>query len=75
MIIASSPRGYKIPTSYADIIGYTELVDGIVSPLLNRLRRANEVFSLGSAGRIDFLAEERFKRIRLMLDLQDGRSG
>jgi hypothetical protein len=70
VLIASSPRGYKIPTSYADVINFAELVDGIVCPLLDRLKRANEIFGLGSAGQINFLAEERFKKLRLMLDLQ-----
>lgn len=72
VIIASSPRGYKIPTSYSDMVGFAELVDGIVSPLLHRLKRANDVFGLGSAGHINFLAEERFKKLRLMLELTAG---
>jgi hypothetical protein len=70
VVIASSPRGYKIPTSYADIVGFAELVDGIVSPLLERLKRANAVFGLGSAGQINFLSEGRFTKLRLMVGLE-----
>lgn len=69
VLIASSSRGYKIPTAYPDVIGFAELVDGIVSPLLHRLRRANEVFSLGSGGAINFLADERFRKLRQILEL------
>ena len=70
VLIASSTRGgYKIPTTYSDVIGFAELVDGIVSPLLHRLRRANEVFSLGSAGAINFLGDDRFRKLREILDL------
>ncbi|MDB5960815.1 MAG: hypothetical protein JWP59_2109 [Massilia sp.] len=69
VLIASSARGYKIPTTYADIVGFAELVDGIVSPLLHRLQRANEVLSMGSAGAIDFLGEERFKKLRDLLKM------
>ncbi len=69
ILIASSARGYKIPTSYADIIGFAELVDGIVSPLLHRLRRANDVLSKGSAGAVDFLDEARFRTLRELLKL------
>lgn len=69
VIIASSPKGYKIPSSYADIVGFAELVDGIVLPLLQRLKRANQIFDLGSAGQINFLEEQRFRKLRQMLDL------
>ncbi len=69
VIIASSPKGYKIPSSYADIVGFAELVDGIVLPLLQRLKRANQIFDLGSAGQVNFLEEERFRKLRQMLDL------
>ena len=69
ILIASSARGYKIPTSYADIIGFAELVDGIVSPLLHRLKRANDVLARGSAGAVDFLDEARFRNLRELLKL------
>lgn len=71
VIIASSPRGYKIPTTYADLFGFAELVDGIASPLLARLKRANGIFDLGSLGQIKILEEPRFNRLRLMLSHLD----
>jgi hypothetical protein len=67
VVIASSTRGYKIPTSYADLYGYAELVDGIASPLLARLKRAHGIFELGSVGKIKILDEPRFQRLQLML--------
>jgi len=70
VLIASSTRGgYKIPTTYSDVVGFAELVDGIVSPLLHRLRRANDMLSLGSAGAIDFLGEGRFHKLREILEV------
>lgn len=69
VIIASSPKGYKIPSSYADVVGFAELVDGIVLPLLQRLKRADQIFDLGSAGQIKVLEKERFRKLRQMLDL------
>lgn len=71
VIIASSSRGYKIPTSYSDLCGFAELVDGIASPLLARLKRAHGIFELGSVGKIKILDEPRFKRLRLMLSHLD----
>lgn len=71
VVIASSPRGYKIPTTFADMVGFADLVDGIVWPLLQRLKRANDVITLASAGKADVLGEERFARLRRLLDQQD----
>jgi hypothetical protein len=67
VVIASSPRGYKIPTSYDDLFGFAELVDGIALPLLARLKRAHGIFDLGSAGKIKILDEPRFKKLQSML--------
>jgi hypothetical protein len=67
VVIASSSRGYKIPTSYADLFGFAELVDGIALPLLARLKRAHGIFDLGSAGKIKILDEPRFKKMSAML--------
>jgi hypothetical protein len=39
-------------------------------PLLQRLKRANDIFDLGTAGEINVLSEGRFKKLRLMLDLE-----
>lgn len=74
VVIASSSRGYKIPTTYSDVIGFADLVDGIVSPLLARLERADGIFDLGSAGKIKILNEGRFNKLRLMLAHLDGKA-
>lgn len=73
VVIASSPRGYKIPTTYADMVGFADLVDGIVWPLLQRLKRANDIITLASAGKTDVLDEERFARLRRLLEQENGK--
>jgi hypothetical protein len=65
-------RGYKIPTTYADMVGFADLVDGIVWPLLQRLKRANDIIALASAGKAGVLGEERFARLRRLLAQQGG---
>jgi len=72
VVIASTPRGYKIPTSYTDLVGFAELVDGIALPLLARLKRAHGIFDLGGAGKIKILDETRFKKLQLMLSNSHG---
>ena len=67
VVIASSTKGYKIPSSYADMIGFADLVDGIAIPLLSRLKKADEIFDLGSIGEIKFLNEQRFQNLQAII--------
>lgn len=67
VVIASSTKGYKIPASYADLIGFADLVDGIAIPLLSRLKKADEIFDLGSIGEIKFLSEQRFQSLQFII--------
>lgn len=68
VVIASSTKGYKIPASYSDMIGFADLVDGLAIPLLSRLKKADEIFSLGSVGEIKLLKEQRFEYLRFIID-------
>ena len=68
VIIAATSKGLKIPTSYADIVGFAHLVDGIVFPLLSRLHRANEILKLSSAGDLNFLEESGFSKLQKILN-------
>lgn len=67
VVIASSTKGYKIPSSYADMIGFADLVDGIAVPLLSRLKKADEIFDLGSIGEVKFLNEKRFQNLQVII--------
>jgi len=67
VVIASSTKGYKIPASYSDMIGFADLVDGIAVPLLSRLKKADEIFDLGSIGEIKFLNEQRFQSLQAII--------
>ncbi|OEZ93351.1 hypothetical protein JAB8_04670 [Janthinobacterium sp. HH106] len=67
VVIASSTKGYKIPASYADLIGFADLVDGIAIPLLSRLKKADEIFDFGSIGEIKFLNEQRFQSLQAII--------
>ena len=67
VVIASSTKGYKIPSSYSDMIGFADLVDGIAIPLLSRLKKAAEIFDLGSIGEVKFLNEQRFQNLQAII--------
>lgn len=67
VIIASATKGYKIPRSRADINDFLELASSQILPLLDRVKKARDVYRLSSAGEYDILAEDQFAQIRKLL--------
>ncbi|EKG33935.1 DUF3800 domain-containing protein [Pseudomonas avellanae] len=55
VIITSAAKGYKIPQTRADINEFLERASGIVVPLLERVKKAREVYRLSSRGEYDIV--------------------
>lgn len=55
VIIASCNRGYKIPSSYSDLLDFVERVNSLVLPLLERLNKARNSYNIASKGSVDLL--------------------
>lgn len=55
VIISSAVKGYKIPQTRADINDFLERASGIVVPLLERVKKAREVYQLSSRGEYDIV--------------------
>lgn len=71
VIIASAPKGYKIPRSRADINDFLELASSQILPLLDRIKKARDVFRLSSVGDYDILESDEFSEIRKLLAARD----
>lgn len=71
VIISSSSKGYKIPRNFADFHDFVERVDGIVVPLLERLKIARDSYKLASGTGIDLLAGVKYPKLVALLDLLD----
>ncbi|WP_119154086.1 DUF3800 domain-containing protein [Caldimonas tepidiphila] len=67
VLIASSNKGYKIPTSQLDMLEFAEFVDGFTLPLLSRLNRAREALKYASAGEYDLLNQPQFQRLQRVI--------
>lgn len=67
VIIASATKGYKIPRSRSDINDFLELASSQILPLLDRVKKARDVYRLSSVGEYDILAEDQFAQIRKLL--------
>src|SRR5690606_34895699 len=55
VLISSCNRGYKIPKTYADLIDFVNRVNGLVLPLVDRLRKARNSYLQASLGETDLL--------------------
>jgi hypothetical protein len=67
VIIASAAKGYKIPRTRADINDFLELASSQILPLLDRIKKARDVYRLSSIGDYDILGADQYSEIRKLL--------
>lgn len=68
VLIASSTKGYKIPTSSEDIDDFILHGKRIVLPMLNRIREARDTIKLATHNDLDILDKEAFAELKNLLD-------
>lgn len=64
VLVASSPAGYKIPVSAADMHRFVEQADQMIGPLLTRLNAARDALATASNGRLDILDRPEHQHLR-----------
>lgn len=67
VIITSAAKGYKIPQTRADINEFLERASGIVVPLLERVKKAREVYRLSSGGEYDIVTAAKLTDLAKLL--------
>lgn len=67
VIITSSAKGYKIPQTRADINEFLERASGIVVPLLERVKKARDVYRLSSRGEYDIVTAANLTELANLL--------
>jgi hypothetical protein len=67
VIISSAVKGYKIPQTRADINDFLERASGIVIPLLERVKKAREVYRLSSRGEYDIVTAANLTELAKLL--------
>ena len=70
VIITSAAKGYKIPQTRADINDFLERASGIVVPLLERVKKARDVYRLSSRGEYDIVSANLTELARLLAALE-----
>lgn len=69
VIVASSSRGYKVPSRVSDLMDFVNRTDAIVYPMLHRLQRARQDTKGATGGTLDILGEERFAYMQTLLEM------
>jgi hypothetical protein len=68
VILASGPKGYKIPVSVQDLLQYVGLADRIVPPMLSRLSTARDSLRLATHGELDILGGTELAELRELVE-------
>ena len=63
VLIASSPSGYKIPVTVADMHRFVEQANQVIGPMLYRLNLARDALMTTSNGRLDILEAPELRHL------------
>ena len=72
VIIASSAKGYKIPSSESELYDFANHASQVVIPMLNRLKICRDSIKLATDGKLDILEKDEYKDLRKFIDMKDG---
>ena len=68
VIIASSQKGYKIPSKQSELYDFINHDVKIVIPMLVRLKKCRDLIKLGTVNGLDLLAHTEFDQLRVYFD-------
>lgn len=71
VIIASSNKGYKIPSKESEIIDFINHDASIVIPMLARLKKCRDLVKLATIDKLDVLSAKEYSDLKRFFDLQD----
>ena len=68
VIIASSSKGYKIPSKQSELYDFINHDASIVIPMLSRLKKCRDLVKLGTANELDLLDHTEYKALKHYFD-------
>lgn len=69
VIIASSPKGYKIPSKQSELYDFINHGVSIVIPMLERLKKCRDLVKLSTANELDLLDKDEYKSLKEYFDI------
>ncbi len=70
VILASSKKGYKIPSKKAELFDFINHDAKIVIPMLERLKKCRDLVKLATNNELDLLAEPEYQALKDFFDAQ-----
>jgi len=67
VIISSNKNGYKIPATEGEVCSFINHGKTIIMPMLSRLKKCNDVISMGTNGRIKLFERAEYSELRHLL--------
>ena len=68
VILASSQKGYKIPSKQAELYDFINHDAKIVIPMLARLKKCRDLVKLGTVNELDLLDHPEYEQLRAYFD-------
>lgn len=68
VILASSQKGYKIPSKRSELYDFINHDAKIVIPMLSRLKKCRDLVKLGTVNGLDLLSPPEFSQLRAYFD-------
>lgn len=68
VIISSSSKGYKLPSSEREISDYYQHVNSVVIPMIHRLKISNDLLKSSSEEHIDYIEKTEYKALKCFLE-------
>jgi hypothetical protein len=72
LLIASSEKGYKLPSAASDVHEFFARASHVVEPIIRRVRAANSQIALATDDHVDLLADERHAELRRLTRAYSG---
>lgn len=70
VIIASSNKGYKLPSKKSEVEDFIKKTQGIIEPMLHRLKLCYNAIRLGSNGTIFMLDEPEYSTLKKLIEVE-----
>ena len=68
VVIASSTNGYKIPSGHRDLNEFVQMANGMIGPMLHRLKLARTAIRTATHGQLDILGDSSVAYLAKMAD-------
>ena len=69
VIITSSKKGYKLPSKKSEVKDFIKKTQGMIEPMLHRLKLCNDAITLGSNGTIHILDEPEYDTLNKLIKI------